>query len=125
MITLSNILEVYKSSKTYSELVQKLIELNIISYTVHVGAEITIWRLKDHSTIIKNGNHHHLTIADHFTPNGIKDAIQLNREGKIDYHGFLKHIAQAGCQLYEATLMGDKRVEYIGKDGIHTEPIQL
>lgn len=122
---LENIQDIYKTAKTYPELVEKLIALGIRSYTVDVATGTILYRLDDGEHVMHHGDGHR-TIAGGYSEQATIQAIRNNQQGKTDYPGFMQEIAGAGINFYEATLNGErKRVTYIGKGGHYEENIPL
>lgn len=116
--------EAYKTSKSYPELVSKLIVIGIHSYTVDVATSTILYRLPAGETILQPGSITPRNISPTFNQEETITAIRNNQQGKSDYPTFMNEIAQAGVRFYEATLSGDKkRVTYIGSGGHYEEII--
>ncbi len=118
----TQIQEVYKTSKSYPELVSKLIAIGIESYTVNVATSTIFYRLSDGKTVLHPGNIAPRNINPQFSKADTIQAIRDNQQKKTDYPTFMNDIALAGVHFYEATLIGDrKRVTYIGSGGHYEE----
>ncbi|HWJ91477.1 MAG TPA: DUF1398 family protein, partial [Flavisolibacter sp.] len=98
--------EAYGASKSYPELVKKLIDIGVQSYTVEVASSTILYRLKDGENILHTEVHTPREIAATFNEQQTVQAIRDNQAGKTDYPGFMDAIAKAGVRLYEATLNG-------------------
>ena len=60
-------------------------------------------------------------IGGPFLINGVKDAVRVIQEGRIDYPEFLKRIMKAGVVYYDVFIGGGK-VIYTGRNGdFHVE----
>ncbi len=123
---INKINEAYKTATSYPNLVSKLIELGIVSYSVDVATKIILYRLADGENVIHQKENSPITIADKFDETLTVKAIRDNQQGKSDYADFMNDIANAGVRFYEATLNGaNKRVTYIGSGGLYEEKIPL
>jgi uncharacterized protein YbcV (DUF1398 family) len=110
------ILNIAKESKEqkwpFPKTFEALMDAGVRSYTVRVS---DCNRLYDTS----EGELHDmplegfkpLAIAHSFSKQGILDALQLNREKKTDYLGFLSNIAKSGVSHYIVN-MADRSVTY-------------
>ena len=124
METHNQIQEVYKTSKSYPELVSKLIAIGIQSYTVDVTSSTILYRLEEGKNILHPSDVSPRNISEKFNEAATILAIRNNQEGKTDYPTFMNDIAKAGVRFYEATLTGNnKRVTYIGTGGSYEEVI--
>ncbi|UKJ05783.1 DUF1398 family protein [Solitalea lacus] len=120
------ILEVYQSVKSYPDLVQKLIELGIQSYTVDVATGSILYRLADGENLLHVGEVDNRSIFERFSADLTVMAIRDNQQGKTTYPEFMHAIGAAGVRFYEATLTGEnKRVTYIGFGGFYEESIPI
>lgn len=118
--------EAYQTSKSYPELVKKLTEKGIISYTVDVATGTILYRLDKGEHILHHGTSPLRTITATFNEAQTIQAIRDSQQGKIDYPAFMDAIAVAGVRFYEATLSGSKkRVTYIGTGGHYEELIPV
>ncbi len=118
--------QVYASSKTYPELVGKLITLGVQSYTVDTATSLILYRFENGENLIQSHVTENRTINISFNKEETIQAIRNNQQGKTDYPTFMNDIAEAGVRFYEATLTGDKkRVTYIGTGGFYEEIIPL
>jgi len=126
METKNQIQEVYKSSKSYPELVSKLIAIGIQSYVVDVATSTIFYRLAEGKTVLHPSDITPRVISEKFSQAETQQAIKNNQQGKSDYPTFMNDIANAGVRFYEATLVGNnKRVTYIGTGGYCEEAIPL
>ena len=117
--------EAYKTSKSYPELVKKLTEKGIISYTVDVATGTILYRMDKGEHILHHGESLR-SITESFNEEQTIRAIRDSQQGKIDYPAFMDAIAIAGVRFYEATLSGSKkRVTYIGTGGHYEELIPV
>jgi uncharacterized protein YbcV (DUF1398 family) len=124
MQTQSKIKAAYESSNNYPELVKKLIDAGVQSYTVDIATSAILYRLKDGENILHTEINVPREIVTPFSEQETVQAIRDNQQGKSDYPGFINAIAKAGVRFYEATLNGDnKRVTYIGSGGKYEESI--
>ena len=115
--------ELYKTSKSYPELVSKLIAIGIQSYTVDVATSTVVYRLAEGKTVLHPNDMVPRNVSQLFNQEEVITAIKSNQQGKSDYPTFMNEIAKAGVRFYEATLSGErKRVTYIGS-GAHYEEI--
>lgn len=123
---LEQINEAYYSAKIYPELVKKLIELGVESYTVDVSTDVALYRFPNGQTVVKHSDNSYRAPDLRFSADAVKEAIRIHQLGQTDYERFMQDIADAGVRFYEATLAGDrKRVAYIGIDGVHEEMIPV
>lgn len=122
---LASISEMAKSAKSYPELAQGMVNIGIQSYTVDVVTGITLYRAANGETALKEGNGELTEIAPAFNNNATIQAVKDTQAGKINYPEFMAAIAKAGVRFYEATLMGTKRVTYIGTGGFYEEEIPV
>jgi uncharacterized protein YbcV (DUF1398 family) len=126
MNTQPRIKKAYETSKSYPELVKKLIDIGVESYTVDTATSAILYRLREGENILHAELHSPREIAPSFSEHDTIRAIRENQQGKTDYPGFMNAIAKAGVRFYEATLNGpEKRVTYIGTDGSYEEKIDL
>ena len=118
--------QAYASSKSYPELVSKLIAAGVQSYTVDTVTGIVLFRFANGENLLQSHGTQNRTIAPLFSKEETIKAIRDNQQGKSDYPTFMNDIAKAGVRFYEATLSGDnKRVTYIGSGGFYDEKIPL
>jgi uncharacterized protein YbcV (DUF1398 family) len=118
--------EAYKTSTSYPELVKKLTEKGIISYTVDVATGTILYRMDKGEHVLQHGTTPLRVISVSFNEEGTIKAIRDNQQGKTDYPAFMDAIAAAGVRFYEATLSGSKkRVTYIGTGGHYEELIPV
>jgi uncharacterized protein YbcV (DUF1398 family) len=120
-----NIKAAYASAKNYLDLVSKLINGGVQSYTVDVATGTTIYRLKDDSIHFNTNTNEPREIAKKFDEALTIQAIRDNQQGKTDYPGFMNGIAKAGVRFYEASLNPNKRITYIGSGGFYEEAIPI
>jgi len=126
MHTQKEIKTAYETSKSYPELVKKLIGAGVESYTVDIATSAILYRLKDGENILHSEMHSPREIVIPFDEEATIMAIRDNQQGKSDYPGFMNAIAKAGVRFYEATLNGNnKRVMYIGTGGSYEERIPV
>lgn len=119
-------MDAYKTSKNYPELAANLIEIGIESYTVDVATGAVLYRMGFGNNIMHPSHDGVRAIAEHFSAEGVVQAIRNNRQGKTTYPQFMHEIAAAGVRFYEATLHGEnKRVTYIGSAGFYEESIPV
>lgn len=125
-MTLEQIQKAYAGATSYPEIVRKLIDLGVQSYTVDAASDLTVFRFSDGVTIARFTGKVLRVPTDDLDVSEVKKAIVANQKGESDYHGFMDHIARAGVRSYEATLVGDnKRVEYFGTGDSHVEKIPI
>jgi hypothetical protein len=118
--------QVYALSKTYPELVGKLITLGVQSYTVDAATSTVLYRFENGENFIQSHGTENRAITISFNKEETIQAIRNNQQGKSDYPRFMNDIAKAGVRFYEATLTGNKkRVTYIGTGGFYEEVIPL
>jgi len=118
--------QVYASSKTYPELVGKLITLGVQSYTVDTATSTILYRFANGENLIQSHGTENRNITTSFNNEETIQAIRSNQQGKTDYPTFMNDLAKAGVRFYEATLTGNKkRVTYIGTGGFYEEIIPL
>ncbi len=126
MEILEKIHEAYRTSARYPDLVLKLIEIGIRSYTVDVATGITMYRFADGETALNSNDAEPHKISAAFDNDKTISGIKDNQQAKTDYAGFMDDMAAAGVRFYEATLDGDKkRVNYIGTGGNYEEAIHV
>ncbi|MBS1634337.1 MAG: DUF1398 family protein [Bacteroidetes bacterium] len=117
---------IYKTAKSYPEVVERLIALGIQTYTVDVASSTILYRNSEGRHVIHPGTHDLRLISAAFDTKKVIQAIRDNQQGKSDYSGFMNAIAEAGVRFYEATLVGaEKRVTYIGPQDHYEEKISL
>ncbi len=125
MIDYSDIQGAYQTATNYPDLVSKLIDLGVQSYTVDVVTGTVLYRLYNGENILHYGNSDR-DIQSNFNEERTILAIRNNQQGKTDYPTFMNEIASAGIRFYEATLNGNnKSVEYIGNADSYQEKIPL
>jgi uncharacterized protein YbcV (DUF1398 family) len=95
--------QIYASSKTYPELVGKLIDIGVQSYTVDVATSIVLYRFANGETIIRSHGTENRMVSVPFRNELTVQAIRHNQQGKNDYPAFMNDIAEAGVRFYEAT----------------------
>lgn len=118
--------QAFKSAKNYPDLVRKLIETGVQSYTVDTASGNILYRVSEGKHVLHYGNSPTREIAPAFDEEMTIKAIRDNQQGKTDYPGFMHDIARAGIRFYEATLTGpNKRVTYIGSKGYYEEQIPI
>ena len=116
---------IHKAAKNYPDLVSKLIEIGIQSYTVDVATGTILYRLADGVNVLFTSGIEPRSIEAQFNEGKTIVAIRDNQQGKSDYPTFINDIARAGVRFYEATLNGNnKRVTYIGGGGSYEELIR-
>jgi len=126
MEKLEQIQNAYKVATGYPDLVKKLVELGVQSYTVEVSSEIVLYRFDDNKTALLDKAHLPKTIAENFDRELTIQAVRDTQQGKTGYPAFMNDIAKAGVRFYEATLSGEnKRVTYIGVGGHYEEKIPV
>ena len=126
MEKLEQIQNAYKVATGYPDLVKKLVELGVQSYTVEVSSEIVLYRFDDNKTALLDNAHLPKTIAENFDRELTIQAVRDTQQGKTGYPAFMNDIAKAGVRFYEATLSGEnKRVTYIGVGGHYEEKIPV
>lgn len=118
----NKIMEAQKMATNYPDLVAKLVELGILSYTVDTATGNVLYRLSGGDYVLHPGDKDR-DIAHAFSYDDTVRAVKNNQQGKTDYPGFMDEIAKAGVHIYEAILTGKKRVVYIGKNGCYEEAI--
>lgn len=117
--------EAYSTATNYPSLVRNLIAIGIESYTVDTATSTILYRLKEGEHILHEGMPQPRNITLKFDRDKTFKAIKENQQGKTDYPGFMDAIAESGVRFYEATLVGNKRVTYIGSGGFYEESIPL
>lgn len=118
--------QAYKTASNYPDLVRKLIEAGVLSYTVDVPTSTILYRFDKGENRVHLGEVEPRVIAPTFDEQRTIQAIRNNQQGKTDYPGFMSEIAAAGVRFYEATLNGpNKRVTYIGRGGFYEEAIPV
>jgi len=116
----------YQTAKNYPDLVLKLIDIGVQSYTVDVASGTILYRFAEGKTTLHAGKLSPRIISVAFDEAATIQAIRANQQGQTDYPGFMKDIALAGVRFYEATLTGaNKRVTYIGIGGFYEERIPV
>jgi uncharacterized protein YbcV (DUF1398 family) len=121
----SKIEQIYMDAESYPDLVQRLIEAGIRSYTVDAGTGTILYRLSEGNHFLHEG-HFIREVAPKFSRELTIQAIRDNQQGRSDYQDFMNAIAKAGVRFYEATLEGEnKRVTYIGTGGSYVESIPV
>lgn len=124
MEILEQIQKAYKAATGYPDLVKKLVEIGVQSYTVEVSSEIVLYRFAEGKTALLDNAHQPKTIAKNFDRESTIQAVRDTQQGKTDYPTFISDIAKAGVRFYEATLSGEnRRVSYIGIGGYYEEQI--
>ncbi len=114
----------YQAAKNYPDLVKRLGEIGVESYTVDTASGTILYRFNQGQTVLHPGNIAARTIAENFNEQKTIEAIRSNQQGKTTYPEFMTGIAEAGVRFYEATLNGsNKRVTYIGIGGFYEEKI--
>lgn len=117
---------VYQTAANYPDLVQKLIEVGIESYTVDVATSTILYRLPEGHTHLHEGSVKPRNIEENFDQGLTIQVIRDNQQGKTTYPEFMDGIAKSGVRFYEATLSGNnKRVTYIGYGGFYEEVIRF
>ncbi len=120
----NKIKECYSAAKNYPDLAKRLNQIGVGSYTVDTASGTILYRFSDGANFLQPGNIPARSIAENFDETKTIQAIRNNQQGKSDYPGFMKEIAEAGVRFYEATLQGNnKRVTYIGIGGFYEETI--
>ena len=118
--------DIYKSAKSYPEVVKRLIDLGVETYTVDVATSTILYRCAEGVHVVHRTPATLRPIGQAFDSKGVVQAIRDNQQGKSDYPTFMNAIANAGVRFYEATLVGSaKRVTYISPEGHHEERIPL
>lgn len=116
----------YMGATNYPDLVGRLIEIGIESYTVDTSSNTILYRYGDGNTMIKHGKIAKRLVNVNFDEQKTIEAIRNNQQGKTDYPTFMNEIAESGVIFYEATLRGsNKRVTYIGTNGLYEEIIPI
>lgn len=90
------------AAERYSELVARLLEIGIQSYTVDVATGIVFYRLADGAHILHYPETANRTIAPYFGREATIQAVRDSRQKKIDYPGFMDAVAAAGVYLYRS-----------------------
>ncbi|MGG9971670.1 DUF1398 family protein [Ferruginibacter sp. SUN002] len=122
---LDKIREQSAKAKNYPDLVSKLIEIGVESYTVEVSTGIILYRFANGMNAIHQQDKVARKTEDLFSTELTVKAIRDNQQGKTTFPVFMDGIAKAGVQFYEATLVGVKRVTYIGVGGSYEENIPI
>ncbi|MBO9700432.1 MAG: DUF1398 family protein [Sporocytophaga sp.] len=118
--------ELYKSSKSYPDLVKNLIGIGVQSYSVEVSSGIILYRFVGGENILHGAVSIPREISESFNRQLVLNALKDTQEGRTTYPEFMDDIAFAGVRFYEATLNGNnKRVTYIGIGGSYEEAIPL
>ncbi len=118
--------ELYKSSKSYPDLVKNLIAIGVQSYSVEVSSAIILYRFEGGENILHSAISVPREISETFNRQLVLNALKDTQEGRTSYPEFMDDIAFAGVRFYEATLNGNnKRVNYIGIGGNYEEVIPL
>lgn len=115
----------YAGAKNYPDLVQRLIDIKVKSYTVDVYSGTILYRFGKGVHVIQTGSGSG-EIASVFNNEQTIQAVKDTQAGKTAYPAFMDDIARAGVRFYEATLNGDnKRVTYMGAGGYYEEAIPV
>ena len=117
--------QAYMKARNYPDLVKRLIDLGIRSYTVETSTGTILYRRANGEHILHPGPYLPREVSATFSKEATIEAIRDNQEGRTDYPGFMNAIGKAGVKFYEATLEGDKRVTYIGSGGYYEEKIPV
>lgn len=106
----------YKGTKSFPEIVQKLIENGYESYQIDYRRHVAIYFLCDNSSFELPLPNHGITVAEIFDTATVQAAIQEAQqqvEG-YTYQGFCEKVMKAGCAGYMVSFLG-KRVLYFGR----------
>jgi len=118
--------ELYKSSKSYPDLVRNLIAIGVQSYSVEVSSGVILYRFEGGENVLHGAVSTPREISESFNRQLVLNALKDTQEGRTTYPEFMDDIAFAGVRFYEATLNGkNKRVTYIGIGGNYEEKIPL
>lgn len=117
---------VYQTSKSYPETAKSLIALGIRSYTVDVASSTILYRFHEGEQVLHYGAGSIRTLNEAFSREDTIQAVKDTQQGRLTYPEFMDAIAKAGVRFYEATLEGNnKRVTYIGSNGLYEEAIPV
>lgn len=117
--------QAYQTSRNYPELVSKFIAIGIESYTADVATGMILYRLPGGEYLFHPAEGKIREINPEFSEEYTVLAIRNNQAGKTTYPEFMNEIADAGVRMYEATLLGRKRVTYFGSGGKYEELIPI
>ncbi len=115
----------YKAASNYPDLAKRLNQIGVASYTVDTASGSILYRFDAGKNVLQPGNISPRTVNENFGEQKTIQAVRNNQQGKTDFTGFMNEIAAAGVRFYEATLVGNKRVTYIGIGGSYEEKIPL
>lgn len=101
----------------FPQVLGKLLEIGAESYHADLYRhEKTYYMPSGESHIEGEKEFGWLTVADGFSQDGVRRAIQLVQQGRIGYIAFMEQIAAAGVAHYWVYLQG-KKVDYVGRRG--------
>lgn len=117
---------IYQTSKSYPETAMSLIALGIKSYTVDVASSTILYRFHEGEHVLHYGTGPIRTVNEMFSRERTIQAVKDTQQGRLTYPEFMDAIAKSGVRFYEATLEGkNKRVTYIGSNGLYEEAIPV
>jgi uncharacterized protein YbcV (DUF1398 family) len=113
--------ETQRGERTFPEVVQSLLEINVESYFVDFAAGNETFYTSDGKTHVEAPTLPSNPIAEEFSSSDLVAAIRGAQADTIRYPEFVKRSAAAGVIAYWAFLTG-KKVIYFGRKGeIHIE----
>ena len=106
----------------FPEVVKKLMDIGVERYTADlVRLEDTFYSRKDESVNEKIPVTALPKVAQHFSAEGVQNAIRASQQGKIDYKEFLRLVMNAGTASYVVYLDGRQAIYYGRKGECHIE----
>ncbi|MBS0604486.1 MAG: DUF1398 family protein [Verrucomicrobia bacterium] len=114
------VLEIATTSKAekwpYPKTFHALLEAGVESYEVDVATHRIVY-FGDDKRLVEEppAGFQNLPIADKWNPQGVKDAIEFNRNVTPDYQVFLKGISSSGVIAYRVD-MHKKHISYLGRE---------
>ncbi len=100
----------------FGEVVGKLIEASVESYTVDYRSHKTTYHLLSDETLILDMVPLEHCIADAFSATAVQAAIRGAQQGTVMYPEFKRLSTQAGCTGYTVWIAG-RHVTYYGRKG--------
>jgi uncharacterized protein YbcV (DUF1398 family) len=106
----------YDGSRSFGEIVGKLIEVGVEAYQADYRARRTTYYLPSGETHSVELHAPALDIPAQFTVPALQDAIRGSQRGEVKYPEFLQRSMSAGCAGYIVFISG-RHVLYFGRDG--------
>lgn len=100
----------------FGEVVGRLIEAGVESYTVDYRTCQTTYYLMNNDAVILDMGPLDYSIADTFSTAGIQSAIRGAQQGTVMYPEFKRLSMQSGCTGYTVWIAG-RHVTYYGRKG--------